>query len=227
MTDIITELLIEVDIRSYWHGGTGRAGGDDVDALIDKDADGLPVLRGRHLKGLLRDAAERLAAWQALGWNDMARINILFGREAIPAKLAQGGELERPGQASAPACVRFSDACLPPQIAEKVRAKPELANGLVQRLASTRIEFETGAAADKTLRSIEAAMPLKLYAHLKWDTAERLSLQGGVGEETAKQIDELAGHWAGAIAECLPYVLAVGAHRSRGFGRTVLSVVEG
>lgn len=227
MTDIPKELLIEVDIRNYWHAGTGRAGGDDVDALIDKDVNGLPVLRGRHLKGLVRDAAECLAAWDTPGWTEPARTNILFGREAIRAKPADGGKPAIPGQASTPACVRFSDACLPPEIADKVRAKPKLANGLIQRLASTRIEFETGAATDETLRSIEAAIPLKLYARLRWDTSERFALLRFDGEETEEQITELGGRWAGAITECLPYVLAVGAHRSRGFGRTVLSIVEG
>jgi len=226
MTDNLTELLIEVDIRSYWHAGTGRAGGDDVDALIDKDGDGLPVLRGRHFKGLMREAAERLAEWQTPGW-DAARINILFGSEAIPAQKARDGEPAKPGQASAPACVSFSDARLPGEIATMVHGNKKLANEFICRLASTRIEFETGAATDKTLRSIEAAIPLKLYARLSWDAADRIGLHRLAEKEIAEEIEELGRHWVPAIAECLPYVLAVGAHRSRGFGRAVLSVVEG
>ena len=148
-------------------------------------------------------------------------------RKAIPARPTKDHEPGTPGQASAPACVRFGDACLPAQIADRVRAERKLASGFVQRLASTRIEFETGAAADKTLRSIEVAIPLKLYAHLSWDAAGRTALDSFAEEETPKQIEEVERRWASAIAECLPCVLAVGAHRSRGFGRAVLSVVEG
>lgn len=218
MTGAASLLLLEVDIRSYWCAGTGRAGGDDVDALIDKDRNGLPVLRGRHLKGLLREAAERLAEWNAPGWT-ATRINVLFGREAAE------------GQISAPACVRFGDARLPGEIAAAVRPPNQrLANEFIRRLASTRIEFETGAAKDETLRSMEAAVPLKLFAPLTWYPCDRPAIRPTGGKEAvecAAAIEALSSAWPTVIEECLPYVLAVGAHRSRGYGRAVLTKVEG
>jgi hypothetical protein len=219
MTDATSGLLLEVDIRSYWCAGTGRAGGDDVDSLIDKDTYGLPVLRGRHIKGLLREAAERLAQWEAPGWKARTRINLLFGREAKKGQVST----------SAPGCIRFGDGQLPGEIAKAVRGDKKLANEFVRRLASTRIEFETGAALDNTLRSMEAAAPLKLYARLTWDPSDRLAVKPINGEEDAEgaALEALALEWRTAIDECLPFVLAVGAHRSRGFGRAVLTKVEG
>jgi hypothetical protein len=206
----MTSLLLEVDIRSYWCAGTGRAGGEDVDALIDRDENGLPVLRGRHIKGLLREAAERLKSWHADGW-DGVRINLLFGRRPLSPQI------------SAPACVRFGDARLPSVIAAKVRREPQLANEFVRRLASTRIDYYSGVAEEKTLRSTEAAVPLKLQSRLTWDPSARLAIKPIGGEEGSDAIGALKGVWIGAIEECLPYVLAVGAHRSRGYGRAVLS----
>jgi hypothetical protein len=180
-----------------------------VDALIDKDADKLPVLRGRHLKGLIRNAAVRLAKWNPADWTD-ARVNLLFGRKA------------EKGRKSTPACLRFGNALLPDTIAGAVRSDVRLANELIRRFASTRIEFSTGAAMDKSLRSMEVAVPLKLYARLEWNPSGRLAIQPFDNEETADQIAKLAETWDAAIAECLPHVLAVGAHRNRGFGRAVL-----
>lgn len=227
-------LLVAVDIRSYWHAGTGRGGGGSIDAVIDRDENGLPVLRGRQLKGLIREAGERLVDWEADGW-DKARVNLLFGREALQAKNG------KPAQASTPGCVRFGDARLPNHFIARLHEEckecqeeeiKKLANEFVHRLASTKIQFETGAAADETLRSMEVAVPLTLYAPLTWDPAERLAIQAYDDEKHEQsEIDEklggkLEGEWHTAIEECLPYVLAVGAYRSRGFGRANLRVVK-
>lgn len=235
MTKQAENLLIEVDISSYWHAGTGRAGGDDVDALIDKvpfdnnhfdkDRFGLPVLRGRHLKGLLRETGENLVAWKADGWTK-ERVNILFGRKAIAAQNPSEGEAGREAQRSTPGCIRFGDASLPKPIVEAMHEEPELASQLVRRLASTRIDFESGVATDKSLRSMEVAIPLKLFAKLRWDTADRQTVQTLQGEESHEQIDAEAACWRTAIQECLPYVFAIGANRNRGFGRAKLSIVE-
>jgi CRISPR/Cas system CSM-associated protein Csm3 (group 7 of RAMP superfamily) len=48
--------MLTIDIRGYWHSGTGRGSGSHLDALVDTAHDGLPYLSGRHIKGLLRDA---------------------------------------------------------------------------------------------------------------------------------------------------------------------------
>ena len=223
MNERAASLIIEIDVLSYWHPGTGRAGGDDTDAVIDKDEVGLPILRGRHIKGLLREAAEWLQHdFQAPGWDD-TRINLLFGREAWEA------DKKRPAQLSAPGCVRFGNARLPAAVIAAAEKNSALANAFIARLASTRIEFETGVADDKTLRSMEVAVPLKLRARLDWDDAGRLGtkpLRGDEDAESGDAISVLSRQWHSALAECLPLVTAVGAHRNRGFGRALFTIAE-
>lgn len=223
MSERAASLIIEIDIQSYWHPGTGRAGGDDTDAVIDKDAVGLPILRGRHIKGLLREAAECFQKdFRTPSWDD-TRINLLFGREAWEE------DNERSAQLSAPGCVRFGNARLPASIIVAARRNTALANAFIARLASTRIEFETGAADDKTLRSMEVAVPLKLRARLDWDDSGRLGtkpLHDKENAESREAILALSREWHSALSECLPLVTAVGAHRNRGFGRALFTVVE-
>jgi CRISPR/Cas system CMR subunit Cmr4 (Cas7 group RAMP superfamily) len=42
---------LKIDLRGYWHPGSGRGGGVVMDAMAHRDSTGLPVLPGRHLKG--------------------------------------------------------------------------------------------------------------------------------------------------------------------------------
>lgn len=214
-------LMIEIDIRGYWHPGTGRAGGEDTDAVIDRDEAGLPLLRGRHIKGLMRETAERMRDdWKVPGWND-ATINLLFGREAWEA------DEKREAQLSAPGCIQFGNARLPAAVIARAKRDASVASRFVVRLASTRIDFETGAAKNKTLRSMEAAIPLKLEARLDWAPSGRRAIkplpegkERGEGEEA---ISALSSRWRTLMTECLPFVISVGAHRNRGFGRAVFS----
>lgn len=223
MIETVSSMIIEIDVRSFWHAGVGRGGGDDVDALTDKDSDGLPIIRGRHLKGLLRDAAARLVQWEAEGWS-AARVNLLFGRKARERDDPDGPQL------SAPSCVHFGNGRLPEPIVQRIRSDSALAMHFVRRLASTRIDHETGAALDKSLRSIEVSVPLKLYARLDWAPHARLAtklLDDDTPDESETAVAALRDSWKSAVKECLPLVLAVCSNRSRGFGQALLRPVGG
>jgi len=50
---------LEVTVLEDLHAGTGTGAGD-VDALVERDRRGRPVIRASHLKGLLREAGEEL-----------------------------------------------------------------------------------------------------------------------------------------------------------------------
>ena len=47
-------LTYQIQFHSYWHCGSGLAAGAGVDALVVKDANGLPFVPGKTIKGLLR-----------------------------------------------------------------------------------------------------------------------------------------------------------------------------
>ena len=104
---------LSIEVRSYWHAGGGRGGGLVVDAVVHRDADGLPVLSGRHLKGLLRDALERAQAW---GWfSDSPGIAArLFGQRT---ETIETGTIPECG------CLRVSDARLPGELASWLRGE--------------------------------------------------------------------------------------------------------
>ncbi|HFD17048.1 MAG TPA: hypothetical protein ENJ38_12200 [Rhodospirillales bacterium] len=206
----MTTATLEIDIRSYWHAGGGRGAGAVLDAVVHRDPDGLPVLPGRHLKGLLRDALARAEAW---GWPGCpaGSAEALFGK---PARERQEGKDDRPAP-SVPGCLRVSDATLPVEVAEWLACDDEKHGGkpllphLFRSLYATAVDHETGTARDKSLRGIEVVVPLTLRSHIE-------PVPG-----TTPPPD-----WTDRIRTALPLVDAVGAHRNRGLGRAVLMLKE-
>lgn len=45
-------LKYSIQFYTNWHCGSGQAAGADVDALVVKDAQGLPFVPGKTIKGL-------------------------------------------------------------------------------------------------------------------------------------------------------------------------------
>lgn len=67
MTEVArSPLFIRLDVEALedLHMGTGTGSGD-IDALVQRDRQGRPVIRASHFKGLLREAGEELIALQA------------------------------------------------------------------------------------------------------------------------------------------------------------------
>ncbi len=54
------KLTFEIALESDYHIGSGYGRGADVDSALLRDADGVPVIRGSTLVGLMRDALRRL-----------------------------------------------------------------------------------------------------------------------------------------------------------------------
>jgi len=194
-------VVLKVDIRSYWHAGGGRGAGAVLDAVVHRDPHGLPVLPGRHLKGLLRDALRRAEAWGWAGYGP-GITRALFGGPA-----GDGGE-----RRSEAGCLRVSDAALPEDLAAWLAHEaggrahlPRLFRGLY----ATAVEHDSGTALDRSLRGVEVTVPLTLQATIQ-------PLPG-----RAPPSD-----WARLIDGVLPLVDAVGGHRTRGLGRAVLSLED-
>lgn len=54
------KLTFEIELQSDYHSGAGYGLGSVVDAALLRDGDGVPVIRGTAVAGLLRDGLYRL-----------------------------------------------------------------------------------------------------------------------------------------------------------------------
>lgn len=189
---------LTIDIRSWWHPGSGRSGGAVVDATAHRDAAGLPVLPGRHLKGLLRDALECAEAWN---WT---------GHAGLPERLFGSRTESGKTHAPQPGCLRVSDGRLQADLAAYL-AGHETGKALIAKLFrsqfATAVDHDSGTALDHSLRGIEVVVPLQLEAHIR-PVPGRIPPDG----------------WSERMAEVLPLIDAVGAGRTRGLGRAELAL---
>lgn len=186
-----------------WHVGTGRGEGHHLDAVVARDADGLPYVPGRMLRGLLRDAMESLQAW---GHGAPGLVSELFG------DLVERGD--RPGRSLSQAGrLTVSDARLPEAeraaLAGTSAGATELRAALFRESFQTAIDGASGTARSESLRGIELVVPVTLHAEL-----------GILGDAASPGHAE---HWR-RLEQALPLVRALGAMKTRGHGRVVLGL---
>ncbi|MBF0422021.1 MAG: hypothetical protein HQL73_03420 [Magnetococcales bacterium] len=193
--------LLEIDIQSYWHAGTGKGSASYLDAISQTDARGLPFLPGRNLRGLLRHAMEIAEQW---GHVERGMAFRLFGgwdSRRIPQERTRFNSQE--------GALVVENAHLPEAVARWLTDSDERAiyrQALFQPLFSTAVDHGSGRARDGSLRGLQAVVPLTLTAPVFY--------QGDPSE------------WRQALILVLPLIRAVGGHRHRGFGRAVLSLKE-
>ena len=143
--------IIKAHMQSYWHIGTGRGAGQNLDALVDKDPNGLPIIPGKMVKGMFRDAFYRLEAWQHI---DRESTTKLFGTRNDHHGKTTAGQL------------LFSALSLPE--ADYLAQHPQLIAHLYSTHSSTAIDHGTGIAKDKSLRSQQVSIPLSLQGSIEW-----------------------------------------------------------
>ena len=124
---------------SDWHCGSGLSAGADLDALVVKDAHGLPFVPGKTIKGLLREQVEMLIDARKLAM--AAQVKDTFGEFTT-----QQGTLF------------CSNAELPEQ---KEIVDGGLVEYLYRSLSFTAIG-EEGVAQTHSLRKMEAVVPCSL-----------------------------------------------------------------
>lgn len=148
----LTRWQLALALLSDWHIGNGREGGTYADSLVNRDHLGLPVVNGKSLKGLLRQAFFEA---QAYGWLAGCSPNILerlFGQEG-PGLQAQG-------------LLQVSNARLSPTELAFFQENPTARSLLYRVHHSTAIDTESGVAKEGSLRSAEVVIPLTLIAEL-------------------------------------------------------------
>ena len=143
------DIKYKIEFFSNWHCGSGLAAGADVDALVVKDAKGLPYVPGRTLKGLFRESAQELVS-------DSTLVNRIFGLSGDEKPTKSGDQ--RIGE-----CF-FGNAMLEEGAAI---ASSGLTSHLFQTFASTAIDEKSGIAKDNSLRKIETVVPCTLKGEIK------------------------------------------------------------
>ncbi|MGU5545209.1 RAMP superfamily CRISPR-associated protein [Aeromonas veronii] len=187
---------LKFDLRSEWHVGTGREGGAYADSLVLKDQHALPVLSGKSIKGLLRQAFREAVELQWLEGADNHTLTQLFGCEGVHEQ-AQGA-------------LRISSATLSPAEIAYFNANPKDKEHLYLVRHATAIDNRTGAAKEGSLRAMETVVPLALHAHLELNT-------------TSAEIQLQFAHWLSSV---LPLINSVGGKRRRGLGDVIVTVEE-
>lgn len=150
-----------IEFLSYWHCGSGQAAGADVDALVVKDANDLPFVPGRTIKGLLREAYETLYP------EDTKLTNEVFGK-AFNAKDPQCQDMEI-GKAF------FGNATLTQDEHDAI-AQGKLQEFIYTEVAQTAIG-EDGVATEHSLRKTQVTVPCTLHGEISsipTEAAEKL-----------------------------------------------------
>jgi hypothetical protein len=182
------EAVITIEFSDWWLSGTGRAGSGDVDAVPHRDRFGCPALPMTQVKGQLRESAERLAGARAGGW-DADLVHKLFG-----------------GQDKNRAALAFrGDATLDEATARWLSQNPGAQAELTRRRTGTKIG-RLGAAESRTLRALEAAVPMRLRGRVLWiDRAEPPE------------------NWVELLDAACAATLAFGKNKTDGYGRAIAS----
>jgi len=198
----MTTAEIHFEILSYWHAGSGYGQGADLDAVVVRNAAGLPFLPGKSVKGLCREAVATLEEF-----GKIQKITVcdkqINASEVWFGSVTQG----KTRFETEPGLLAFSNA-IPSEIGDGwAKANEQALQALYCDLASTRIEENTGLAADKSLRKIEVAIPLKLFATVTASTTDT--------------------NWINALEVAAKMIRSLGSHRRRGLGRVAVTVKRG
>ena len=200
---------LTAEFQTYWHIGTGRGSGQNLDALVERDAHGLPYIPGKTIKGLFRDAFYKIDEWQSTQYTDS-----LFGK-----RTAEG---EQKRDETTPGRLRFGnlnlierDYLILHDNSDKQDNKSEgkLIPHLFQTQASTAIDEITGSAKEKSLRMIEVVVPVKLEGEIEYLPSIHDEEQQVSQEDLAKLLEQSAS-----------LITHIGANKNRGMGRVRLEV---
>lgn len=180
-------------MQGYWAVGSGKGGGNEVDNRIDRDSEGLPYIPGKMLKGLIKDACNRL---NQVGNSAYSFVEEIFGSSE------ENKGLNRTSTNSGK--IYISDARLSPALRSALVEEKSITakDNITRNIYSTAIDDKTGTAKKASLRGYEVAVPMELYATLECDCDK--TVLDSIKIATSK------------------LVYAVGSHKSRGLGEVVI-----
>lgn len=144
------DIKYKVEFHTYWHCGSGLAAGADVDSLVIKDADELPFVPGKTMKGLLREAVEDIRNFRGIALDEQFKETF--------------GYFEKDKDEMMRGCAFFSNAELSPSEREAIIAN-KVARLMYKAVSNTAID-DNGIAKEHSLRKTEVVVPCTLYGHI-------------------------------------------------------------
>lgn len=197
-------------LSSYWRIGSGKGSDAIADALILRDSSGLPVIPGRTIKGLLRDAMTLATLSGSVKQENIQRwfgTALAGSNENLQDGDQQESALEKGRFTSEEGALWFGSAQLPKAWRDwaKDSADSDVLSALSSYQSSTSIDAE-GVAKEHSLRVAEVAVPMDLVAEVR-------------GPQDDKG-------WVDDLKATLPLLRALGSRRSRGLGRVDVILEE-
>ena len=201
---ILQDIKYQLTFHTDWHSGSGQSRGADVDALVVKDANGLPFIPGKVMKGLLREAMEELMFLQGKDAEPTYRQAMIdfFGNSTDRNLIQQVGGKEY--ECMSRGIGFFTNVVLEESVAGEI-LKNHAAHFLYRGISRTKID-ENGLAVDQSLRRMEVVVPCSLMGEIH-------------------QIPEILKE---DLIHSLGYIKRMGFGRNRGLGRcTIQLITEG
>ena len=191
---------LTITFLSEWQVATGIGDGHLADSMIARNAEGLPWLPGRAVKGALREGARRLGQCR----KDLAKAETLFWGEGPTEANRHSGIL------------RVSPALLPENLAGLFKSMPvEQRGNMVRDMTCHRVQTALDTdrqVKHRSLRTLECGIPgLSFEAELQIDMPDWLT-------ETWVQ--------KYLVAVCAA-VKSMGGNRSRGLGQCRVTLEGG
>jgi CRISPR/Cas system CSM-associated protein Csm3 (group 7 of RAMP superfamily) len=194
-------ITYKIDFFDFWHAGSGLAGSTYADSLVIKNENGLPIIPGKTLKGLIREAAQALHELDP----NLVTSNFIDKNFGIQPKKNNDDIIDdRNADANEGLCF-FTNATLSKYLSDALVKDAAQRKELYQVLSSTAIDGD-GQAKEGSLRQLEVTIPLGLYAQIfdfPDDNASKIQLE-----------------------YCLKWIKELGLNRNRGLGRCQLSIIS-
>lgn len=148
------KITYQIEFFSYWHAGSGLAGSTYADSVVNKNEDNLPLIPGKTIKGLLREAAENINELNKQMVSDEFILDVFGERE-------EGGaaDYKKEGKAF------FTNVGLSKTLSENI-LKSNFTEDLYHVISSTRIDVN-GQAEDGSLRQLEVTVPITVYGTIE------------------------------------------------------------
>lgn len=184
------ETTLQIKFLSDWHIGSGLGDGAVADAVLNRDARGIPCVPGSAIKGAMREGAWRLASYQ----EELEPLpDFIFGTNS-QARVSNRPGILMVGQGKLDQALR--------QWLETRDEFKEFVEDMTIIRKQTRLDA-SGMVVPHTLRSIECGIP-------------GLTFSASIAAALPEDSHAWFAAYLGAICAC---VKSIGGYRSRGIGR--------
>jgi CRISPR-associated protein Csx10 len=199
---------IRLTMESDWHVGSGMGRPGNVDRLITRDADDLPFVPAKTLRGIWRDACERLCHGLDDGqlgvWSRL--VDRLFGSQPSLGPNDPTGRHGNPVEIPLESAVQIRSARIPSPLREQLnRADRRIRQALTLVKPGVKIDRRSGSAQTDFLRFEEVARKgtvLEAECRLAVSDPSTRELASALLIASAKMVERLGGKRRRGAGRC-------------------------